>query len=471
MPDHDLEKLLGGFTADTLTAEEKQQLYRVALTDQQLFNALADEQALKELLTDPVVRRRLLQALQATQTERTGGSGSWFDWIRHPSGLAWAGGFAGAVLAVVLGTRVYQESLRQEIHATVKEEVTAPEPSLPVPTPPQTTTPPTNEPPATSEPKSPSSLPPIRDALTGKTSAQAPPTNTTRDEQRTRRSQRDAPAPPTEADTVQNKTESSTKILRKSADEPSQVAPQPTVSAVPPSHQASTSLQSQSEVDSTVPSQERAPLSARSLFYGAGPQDQDKSMGGDTRGREKAMNESAQTSGRSDITTQPLAMAKRKRASPLQPVGIRYTLTPKEQSDSVHGGATDTTTPDAPQKLTVESNQDGYLQIWRYVSSSNPQLVFPITETEQSRAKLAAHVPLTISVPSTPGTLVIRFARTDRLPSATFDKTLLDDSTRRQLQESVMTDEAPSFQPPTHYIVNQDPSLPEIVVHITLPQP
>jgi hypothetical protein len=31
MPDHDLEKLLGGFAAETLTAEEKEQLYRTAL--------------------------------------------------------------------------------------------------------------------------------------------------------------------------------------------------------------------------------------------------------------------------------------------------------------------------------------------------------------------------------------------------------------------------------------------------------
>ena len=43
MSDHDLEKLLGGFAADTLTPEEKQALYTAALQDQQLFNALADE--------------------------------------------------------------------------------------------------------------------------------------------------------------------------------------------------------------------------------------------------------------------------------------------------------------------------------------------------------------------------------------------------------------------------------------------
>lgn len=47
MSEHDLEKLLGGFAADTLTAEERELLYTAALNDQRLFNALADEQALK----------------------------------------------------------------------------------------------------------------------------------------------------------------------------------------------------------------------------------------------------------------------------------------------------------------------------------------------------------------------------------------------------------------------------------------
>ncbi len=105
-------KILGSWS-DTLTAGEKQQLYKVALTDQQLFNALADEQALKELLTDPVVRRRLLQALQATHEEHT----VWFWFMASIGSTAQAGlpgpVFAGAVLAVVLGTRVSQESLRQ----------------------------------------------------------------------------------------------------------------------------------------------------------------------------------------------------------------------------------------------------------------------------------------------------------------------------------------------------------------------
>ena len=123
MSEHDLEKLLGGFAADTLTPDEKQTLYRAALQDQQLFNALADEQALKELLADPGVRRRLLTSLAQKSASGTDGPLSWLDWFRRPAGLAFAGGLAAAALAVVLGIRIYQDSLKQTAQSVATEEV------------------------------------------------------------------------------------------------------------------------------------------------------------------------------------------------------------------------------------------------------------------------------------------------------------------------------------------------------------
>ena len=123
MSEHDLEKLLGGFAADTLTPEEKQTLYTAALQDQQLFNALADEQAFKELLADPDVRRRLLASLEQKNASGACGSLSWLDWFRRPAGLALAGGLSAAALAVVLGVRIYQDSLRYAAESTATEEV------------------------------------------------------------------------------------------------------------------------------------------------------------------------------------------------------------------------------------------------------------------------------------------------------------------------------------------------------------
>src|SRR5512135_1768223 len=142
MSEHELEKLLGGFSADTLTAEERKLLYTVALQDQQLFNALADEQALKELLADPAVRRRLLQALNQTSPSGAGGSLSWLDWFRRPASLAFAGGLAVAVFAVVLGNKIYQDSLKQAAQSVATEHTApaaqpAPAPSTSQPASPQ----------------------------------------------------------------------------------------------------------------------------------------------------------------------------------------------------------------------------------------------------------------------------------------------------------------------------------------------
>ena len=122
MSEHEMEKLLGGFAADTLTAEERKLLFSAVLQDQELFNALADEQALKELLADPEVRRRLLTSLEQKSTSGPGVHLWWLDWFRHPTGLAFAGGIAAAVFAVVLGTKIYQDSLKQVAQFVATEE-------------------------------------------------------------------------------------------------------------------------------------------------------------------------------------------------------------------------------------------------------------------------------------------------------------------------------------------------------------
>jgi len=64
MKDEDIQNLLGGFATGTLTESERELLFGAALHNQELFNALADEEALREFLADPASRRRLLQALQ-----------------------------------------------------------------------------------------------------------------------------------------------------------------------------------------------------------------------------------------------------------------------------------------------------------------------------------------------------------------------------------------------------------------------
>ena len=59
----DIQKLLGGYATGTLTPEEQEALFCAALDDQELFDALAREQALRDLLRDPAAKAELLAAL------------------------------------------------------------------------------------------------------------------------------------------------------------------------------------------------------------------------------------------------------------------------------------------------------------------------------------------------------------------------------------------------------------------------
>src|SRR5215471_99507 len=98
MKDEDIQNLLGGFAAGILTEQERELLYTAALKDQKLFDALASEQALRELLSDPASRRQLLQALEPAAP---GGWDRFFGWMRGPAAWAAAGGLVAILLVAV----------------------------------------------------------------------------------------------------------------------------------------------------------------------------------------------------------------------------------------------------------------------------------------------------------------------------------------------------------------------------------
>ena len=91
----DAQKLLGGYATGNLSAEERRLLFEAALDDQELFDALAEEQALKDVLDDPVSRERVRLAVAASPPAR----GWWTrPWIWVPA----AGALAASVLTVAL---------------------------------------------------------------------------------------------------------------------------------------------------------------------------------------------------------------------------------------------------------------------------------------------------------------------------------------------------------------------------------
>ena len=90
----DIEKLLGGYAAGTLTPEERDALFEAALDDQQLFESLAAEEPLREMLQDPAAKAQLLAALDERPAP-------WYRRLVWPAFGVAAG--AAMVLMAVLG--------------------------------------------------------------------------------------------------------------------------------------------------------------------------------------------------------------------------------------------------------------------------------------------------------------------------------------------------------------------------------
>jgi hypothetical protein len=63
-PNNDIRDLLGRYAMGSLTAEEHKRLFDAALDDQELFDELAREDEVQQLITAPGVRDRLIHSLQ-----------------------------------------------------------------------------------------------------------------------------------------------------------------------------------------------------------------------------------------------------------------------------------------------------------------------------------------------------------------------------------------------------------------------
>lgn len=395
MAEPDLEKLLGGFSADTLTDEERQQLYAAALHNQQLFNALADEQALRELLADPVVRRRLLHTL--AQDRSPGGGRAWLDRFTRPVGLAWAGGVAVGVFAVVLGFKVYQDSLRQAAETTASEE----ERNAPLKR-------------ADTENRDIASKtePSTKDTVTEKSPDQAAAS-------RPRERQDEKPK--------LNRKEESKKIdapmasLGKAAEQPaSDRRPAPSSPPAP-----------ELQVQALAPAGEPAAVgpTARALFHG-----QVRETDPGPKSKQLALRKTL------DGT------------APAKPLALRYSFVGSQEQER-SGRIT----------LTVESNQEAYVQVWKRTGDALPELVLPAKETGRISLKTGAGERQRIAIPPQTDQLIVRLSRVPFGPISRQEAAMGGRGSARQLTESVSGTEEQST-----YVANPDLSASELAINIPL---
>lgn len=126
MTQNEIRRLLGGYAINALTEGERTALFEAALEDQDLFDALQNDDALRELLADPVAREQIRQALQPAAAGRRRSF-----WTLHP----WLfGGLIGAAsvtvaLVIAIGTVTWhRETARLATMAAPQ-----PAPAIPAP--------------------------------------------------------------------------------------------------------------------------------------------------------------------------------------------------------------------------------------------------------------------------------------------------------------------------------------------------
>jgi hypothetical protein len=126
----DIRKLIGGYATGTLTEAERHILFEAALDDQELFDELTREQALKEALEEPGAKARLIAALAEPSPVRKPA------WWKTP--ITWVGAAlaAAAILALVI-VRQPQPSQYAQVRTdapappSVSAPSAAPQPALP----------------------------------------------------------------------------------------------------------------------------------------------------------------------------------------------------------------------------------------------------------------------------------------------------------------------------------------------------
>src|SRR6185295_10847027 len=217
-------------------------------------------------------------------------------------------------------------------------------------------------------------------------------------------------------------------------------------------------------------------VSARALFYGANETRQDQSR----IAREK------------ERTTKPLAESAPPQANRLgrplegfpqpgkavgtigqfKPLGLRYSFVVRGtdgQEREVDAATASKST--APIFLTMEANQEAYLQVWKTAGSSTPKLYWPQKETGQFSLKMTAGHRQQIALPMESGhvTFTAHLSRVPFGPTTEHETAMFDRLSPNQLLESTTEIGQTGSHEQATYVISQDPSSTvQIAVDMTL---
>jgi hypothetical protein len=439
-----IQKLLGGYATGTLTPEEQQALFAAALDDQELFDALAREQSLRDLLRDPAARAQVMMALNTAAPR-------WYQarwWLPAAAAVAMAG--IGLMAVVVV---------RRQAHApppVIVAEVKRAEvkPAVPVPAPPLAEPRRSGKPAlkqrATAQPRpKPAGI--TSGIVGGVPSVEVPP-------------------PPAVSLPVEVRAEQSALVAARK-DEAAQSLPQPAQSqaAPPPPAPPAPYVQNQQQpamFKAAVSSGANAldsPLNARLLFYANSP----VVSAGSGRRLEIA---SEQDSKKKAVPAQVRAVggmvAAKSVASPAAHLGVRCSILRKRPDGEFAEAALDTVL-DGGEAVTLKlvPNGYGYLVIWEM--SLNHE--WRTLATGPAEAYKAFETPLAGNRSAGPRQLYVQFTRNSPAGFGGAPSESLLASLQTQARNNLIQTAADVSEKAT-YVVNRasDPAAQQLIVPITL---
>lgn len=370
--------------------------------------------------------------------------------VTEASGAGLGGGIATAALAVVLGTKIYQDSLREESNLREIDQMVPAEAPGPAPR---------------STPASPPPLPSITEEEQKNKEKAHPKIGMAKNEALSDKTTtaKDPQEPPT-SQKVTREPQSPTAMkeeMRRSTP-----APTPGVAKPKPMMPSAAAPQSEIRADRR---------DARALFYADAPSRRERQALAKERRLRSA--DDTPAGARPEAVMKPSSdtgLTDRPEARQFQPLGLRYGFLVKGRDGQDHEVDAVTAAHSGGQaRLTVECNQDGDLQILRPTGSLVPQLFFPAGETARPFFRLIGGNRIDIPLP--PGDGERRIIPTVRLSREPFEAGREQEAISPGYPSPPLLTESVSAAGPTDreeqavYVVSQDRSASaQIVVSIQI---
>ena len=280
-----------------------------------------------------------------------------------------------------------------------------------------------------------------------------------------------------EHDEIRREAEAPVAALSKSAEEITSSADQKLAASSAPPATAPEPKQLQSPAGGRVAAIAAPALSARALFYGGEPARADtRSMAKEQEQPMKPLAESAPQANQPERPQEGLSQLGKAAGTvaQLKPLGLRYSFVVRGtdgQEQEVEAAAVAAKSIQSVF-LTLEANQDAYLQVWKTAGSSTTQLLWPEKETGQTSLKMTAgqreHIPLPRE--DGPITLTARLSRVPSGPITRQEASMYQRLSPTQLQEFITPSGAAGSQERATYVTSQNPLTAQIAFELILGQ-